>query len=139
MRLFQQIIAEHTCSERCGYHCSVRGPMLSWFHGIAALIATVGLWVFPLHALPPWYCFFGVLSGELLLIYLAGIPASILVALLSRQETRKCLQCGAPMFFAGRHFDPAGTSKPLAEDILLFAIFAGATAAVWRFLVNTGF
>ena len=133
MRLFRQTIAEYTCKQRCGYHRSVVCATLSPFDLIAAGVATIPLWLVSLLN-PwnfPWYYLFGILSGELLLIFGAGFLSSVLVLPFIESADASCKQCRSPMFLAGRHFDPLGSSKPHWSDIVILIVFVGLNVAVW--------
>jgi hypothetical protein len=50
-----------------------------------------------------------------------------------------CKQCGAPMFFAGQHFDPLGSRAPHWTDIAILAVFVGLNISVWIALANGNF
>ena len=131
MRFFRHTIAEYTCTKHCGYHRSVIGANLSFFHVLAAATATVPLWLFSLREQFPWYYFVSILAGELLLVFLAGFLTSFLLMPINSAGTALCKKCGAPMFFAGRHFDPLGSPRPHWSDIVVFVVFVGLNIAVW--------
>jgi hypothetical protein len=139
MRFFRHTIAEYTCTRHCGYHRSVVGANLSLFHIFAAATATVSLWLVslcePWHF--PWYYLFSILAGELLLVFLAGFLSGLLLMPFSTRGTTLCKKCGAPMFFAGRHFDPLGSPKPHWSDMVLFVVFVGLNIVVW-FAIASG-
>ncbi|MFZ2642308.1 MAG: hypothetical protein WA117_15020 [Verrucomicrobiia bacterium] len=131
MRFFSHTIDEYTCTKHCGYHRSVPGANLSLFHVIAAATATIPLWVLSLREDFPWYYFISILAGELLLVLLAGIASSFLLTLFMTAGTSVCKKCSAPMFFAGRQFDPLGSSRPHWTDIVVFVVFVALNVAVW--------
>lgn len=134
MRYFRHTIAEYTCVKRCGYHRSIVGANWSLFHLIAAAAATVPLWLFSLYEQFQWYYLVSILAGELLLIYCAGFLSSFV--LMPFQGTLRCKQCGAPMLLCGRHFDPAGSTRPHWSDIVILVIFIGLNIVVWLSLVK---
>jgi hypothetical protein len=136
MRFFRHTIAEYTCTKHCGYHRSVMGANLSLFHVIAAATATVPLWVLSLREHFPWYYFISILAGELLLVFLAGFASSFLLMPFVTAGTALCKKCGAPMFLAGRHFDPLGSPRPHWNDIVVFAVFVGLNIVVWVALMR---
>jgi len=135
--LFQQTIAEYTCAKRCGYRRSVGGANVALFHWGAAMTAALPLWIYsmgePLHF--PWYYFVSVLAGELLLVIVAGLVSGLALAPFTDRGTSICKSCGAPMFFAGRHFNPAGSKKPHWSDVVIFVVFLAFNVAVWRTLL----
>jgi hypothetical protein len=139
MRFFRHTIAEYTCARHCGYHRSVVGATLSPVSIIAATVATIPLWVVSILN-PwsfPWYYFFSIFAGELLMMFLAGFTCSFLLGPFAASGTTTCKQCGAPMFFAGRHFDPLGSKMPHWSDIVILVVFVGWNVAVW-FAVKSG-
>ena len=133
MRLFGHTITEYTCTRRCGYHRSVVGANLSPFHMIAAATATVLLWLVSLCE-PwnyPWYYLFSILAGELLFVFVAGLLSGLLLMPFTAGGTTVCKKCGAPMFCAGRHFDPLGSARPHWSDIVIFGFFVGLNIVAW--------
>jgi hypothetical protein len=139
MRWFRCVTAEYTCSnKRCGFHRSEVSPTLSPFDLAAAAMAALPLWVVslcePWHF--PWYGFTGILAGELLLVIVAGHVSSFVLALFSPNPGRPCDQCGAPVFHAGRHFDPLGATRPDPADIRIFIIFCAANLLLWILLAR---
>jgi len=131
MRFFRHTIAEYTCAKHCGYHRSEIWPDLSPFHVITAATATVPWWLLLLREQIPWYYFVSILAGELLLVFLAGFLSSFLLMPFSVARTASCKKCGAPMFLAGRHFDPLGSATAHWSDIGVFVVFVGLNIAVW--------
>ncbi len=132
MRFFSHTIADYTCTKHCGYHRSVIGAnLLSLFHVIAAAMAAIPLWVLSLREHFPWYYLISILAGELLLVLLAGIASSFLLMPFMTAGTSVCKKCGAPMFFAGQHFDPLGSSRPHWTDIVIFVVFVTLNIAIW--------
>jgi hypothetical protein len=99
---------------------------------IAAAVAALPLCVVAVRApwYQPWYWVFLVLAGEMLLVILAGLLASILMAF-GQGGRMRCGKCGSPMFFAGSHFDPHGSRRPRLTDGLVLALFVGLNGAVW--------
>ena len=136
MRFFRHTIAEYTCTKHCGYHRSVVGSNMSLFHLTAAATATVPLWVFSLHEEFPWYYFVSILAGELILVFGAGFLTSFLLMPFLTAGTTFCKKCHAPMFLAGRHFDPAGSPRPHWSDVVICVIFVGLNVAVWVALMR---
>jgi hypothetical protein len=134
MRFFRYIITDYTCKQHCGYVRSLVNPALfSPFVLIVAAAATVPWWVVSLGD-PwrcPWYYVFNILAGELLLWIFAGLLSSILLISYSAKGTKVCPKCGATMFFAGRHFDPAGSARPHWSDLVIVAVFLGVNIFVW--------
>lgn len=139
MSLFRHTISGYGCSKHCGYSHSVVGANMSSFHILAATTAAVPLWLRSLRQGFPWYYFVSILAGELLLVFLAGFLSTFLLAPFTiASEARRCPKCGAPMFFAGRHFDPAGSDRPHYSDIVIFGVFVALNAAVWVALLKGG-
>jgi hypothetical protein len=137
MRFFRHIIAEHPCSKQCGYCRSDIEPNMSPFHLIAAAIATVPLWLFSIHENYPWYYLVCILGGELLLVFVSGILSSIfMLPFTIPNQAKSCPKCGAPLFFAGRHYDPLGSERPHLSDIVIFVVFVALNIAVWIFHVR---
>jgi hypothetical protein len=131
MSFFRHTIAEYTCTKHCGYHRSVIGANMSAFHLLAAAVAAIPLWVFSLHEEFPWYYFVSILAGELILVFMAGFLTSFLLMPLFTAGTTLCKNCRSPMFFAGQHFDPAGSDRPHWSDIVIVVFFIGLNVAVW--------
>jgi hypothetical protein len=134
MRLFSHTIAEYTCTKHCGFHRSINGANLSRFHAIAAVVAALPLWLVslcePWHF--PWYYIISIIAGEFLLVFFSGFLSMLLSAPFTiTRESKSCAKCGAPMFFAGRHFDLLGSQRPHWSDILIFAVFVGLNIVVW--------
>lgn len=139
MRLFNQTIAEYICSKYCGYHRSVPGANMSRFHLMAAATATIPIWVLSLWQDFPWYYLPSILAGELLLVYAAGFTCGFVMMPFSRAGTSVCPKCHAPMFFAGRHFDPKGSARPHSSDIVILVIFIALNVCVWVAVLRTIF
>lgn len=139
MPLFQQTIAEYTCTKRCGYHRSVAGANLARFDLTVAVVAALPLWLYLLCSSWrfPWYSLISVLAGELLLLILAGFLHSIFLAPFTTGGAGICKKCGAPMFLAGRHFNPLGSTKPHWSDISVLVIFAAGNVCVWANVLTT--
>src|SRR6478609_344485 len=135
MRIFRHTIAEYTCTKHCGYHRSVVGAHMSFFHLGAAVITAVPLWLFSLHEKLPWHCLVGILAGELLLLFAAGFISSWLLMPFDVQGTVLCKHCQAPMFFAGSHFDPTGSPRPDRSDIVTFVAFIALNVMVGAVLL----
>ena len=138
MRFYRQITAEYTCSKRCGYHHSVVGASLSPFHLICAAIAALPLWLVSLFE-PwefPWYCLVNILAGELLLLFLSGFVSGLVLTPFTSAGTTLCRACGAPMFLAGRHFDPLGSAKPHWSDWVISAVFVAVNLVFWGALLT---
>src|SRR2546423_6230627 len=122
MRFCSHITSDYACTRHCGFHRSIVTPNLSLFHITAAAMATVPLWVLSLQATFPWYYVVSIFACEILLVFLAGLVSTFLLSLFL-PSTTICKKCGAPLFFAGRHFDPSGSPKAHWTDITIFAIF----------------
>jgi hypothetical protein len=105
---------------------------------ISAVIAALLLWVvFSAKTWRfPWYYFFSILAGELLLIFAAGFLSSFLLLPFTARGTTLCKECGASMFFAGRHFDPLGSPRPHWTDVVIFIVFIGVNVAFWFALAS---
>ena len=134
MPLFSRVIAEHCCT-RCSHRCPDESPNLAGFDLIVAGLAAIPFWLVSLRA-PwnfPWYDLVSFLAAELLLIYLAGFLSSFVmiphIAIRHWKDRKGCRLCGAPMRFAGRHFDPAGSWYPHWKDMLIFAVFVALNIA----------
>jgi hypothetical protein len=132
MRLFRHTIAEYRCT-KCGHARSIVTPHLSPFSGIAAGAATVPIWLVNLRDSLgfPWYTLPGIFAGELLLVFFAGLLLSIPLAFYHGIGTRVCRDCGGPVVFGGRHFDPLGSRWPHWTDIVILVVFAGLNTAGW--------
>jgi hypothetical protein len=131
MRFFRHVIEESSCSRHCGYHRSSVSVNLSWFHLLTVTTATVPLWLVSLYK-PwafPWYYLFGIFSSELLLLIFMGFLSSLLF--IPFTAGGPCKECGSPMYFAGRHFDPLGSKKPHWKDFVIFGLFACANIVIW--------
>jgi hypothetical protein len=110
---------------------------MSPFHLIAAAVATIPLFLFSIHEDFAWYYFVSILAGELLLVFLSGFLSMILLAPFTIvRQVRSCPKCGAPLGFAGRHFDPLGSQRPHWSDIMIFVVFIALNIAVWVSLVR---
>ncbi len=158
MRYFRHTIAEHPCTQHCGYKRSDVDANMSPFHLIAAAAATVPIWLFSLHEGFEWYYLVSILAGELLLLFASGILSSILIPPIAaigfvigaiwglitkrpmalRGKIGRCPNCGSTLFFAGRHFDPLGSKHPHWTDIVIFIAFIALNVTVWVCLVKSG-
>ena len=137
MRYFRHTIAEHPCSKHCGYCRSDVETNMGPFHLIAAASATVPLWLFAIHEGFPWYYLVSILAGELLLVFASGFLSMFLSAPFTIvRQVKSCPNCGAPLAFAGRHFDPLGSLRPHWSDILIFVVFVVLNIAVWVSLIR---
>lgn len=133
MRFFRHVITEYTCTKHCGCHRSVISPTLSPFNLIAATAAAFPLWLVSLSE-PwqfPWYYLFSILAGELLLVFAAGFLSTPFLMPFASAGTTVCQKCRAPMFCAGRHFDPLGSARPHWTDVVLFVVFLALNIVVW--------
>ena len=131
--LFQQTIAEYTCSEHCGYHRSVASANLVLFHLAVAAAAALPLWIRLLGS-PwyfPWYYLISILAGELLLVILSGFVSSVVLMPFMAAGTTICRNCGSAVVFCGRHFDPKGAKKPHWSDVVVFVVFIASNVEVW--------
>ncbi len=137
MRYFRHTIAEHPCTKHCGYVRSDVETNMSLFHLIAAATAAVPLWLFSVHEGFQWYYLVSIFAGELLLVFISGFLSMFLMLPFTIvRQVKRCPKCGAPLAFAGRHFDPLGSRRPHWGDIVIFVVFIALNIAVWIFLVR---
>jgi hypothetical protein len=99
--LFQQTIAEYTCSKHCGYHRSVASANLVLFHLAVAAAAALPLWIRLLGS-PwyfPWYYLISILAGELLLVILSGFVSSVVLMPFMAAGTTICRNCAGELLY----------------------------------------
>jgi len=124
-------MATYTCTQ-CGRARSIAQPVFSAFYAIAVLVATIPITIVMMRK-PwdyPWYWVFPIIAGEILAVFMAGMLCSFAYVFV-RIGTNWCRHCGGKTFFAGRHFDPAGSRDPHTADVILFAVFLALNAILW--------
>jgi hypothetical protein len=117
------------CSETCERH---NGTSITKFHLIVALVFALAF-AFRLFRPPwelPWYYFFGIYAGELLLFFISGFPLSFF----GGGMVHRCKKCKSLMMFCGRYFKYE--DKPWPEDYALFVIHAILNVIIWLNLVK---
>lgn len=125
---FSYVTAEYRCTQCTG----VRSEHASTFsvpYVVAALIAAIP-WGFVLSRAPwnfPWYYFFCIFAGELLVLFVAGLPLSFFF--IGGSMARRCSICGAPMTLRGRYFTKL--QKPRWADAALLLLFFAMNVAAW--------
>jgi hypothetical protein len=125
---FSYITAEYRCT-KCPGERSEHGITLSILYVAVAFISAVPLtfvflrtpWSFP------WYYFFCIFGGELLALFIVGLPLSLLF--IGGSIVRRCPNCGAPMTLRGRHFTKS--QKPRWTDCVLLLLFCVLNVVVW--------
>jgi DNA-directed RNA polymerase subunit RPC12/RpoP len=134
---FSYTIAEYRCT-KCSNTRSEHSGTMSFSYVIAAFLAALAL-SFVLFRTPwkfPWYYFFCIFAGELLLLFVAGFPLSLFkLATGAGSITRRCPACGAQMTFRGRHITKSQTPR-LTDYVLLF-LFIAANVCVWLILIRS--
>jgi hypothetical protein len=139
VRLYRHIKAEYVCSE-CKRGRTLIESCISPLDLIAAVC--VGLPVAIVMLLRNvyfswWYCIIAVSAGELLALYASGFISSIFLAFDSR-GTNRCRKCGGSMYFAGRHFDPAGDADAHYSDFAILGIFILLNVGFWIIYARRG-
>ncbi|MEO6567638.1 MAG: hypothetical protein ABIO94_02645 [Opitutaceae bacterium] len=131
MRLYRHIKAEYTCTE-CKRGRTLIESCISRMDLIVAACFAVPVAIVALRSgyFSWWSGIIPVIAGELLALYAAGFISSIFLAFDTR-GTNKCRECGASMFFAGRHFDPAGDEDAHYSDFLILGVFATLNVIFW--------
>jgi hypothetical protein len=128
---FRYTTAEYRCT-KCSNASSEHGTSLSIPYVIAALFGTVPLFVMLFRA-PwnfPWYYFFSIFAGELLLLFVAGFPFTLFnIATGGGSIARPCPSCGASMTFRGRHI--TNSQKPRWTDVVLLVLFCALNVLLW--------
>jgi len=131
VRLYQHIKAEYTRTE-CKRGRTLIESCISRLHLIVATcfgipVAIVARWS---GYFSWWYGIVTVIAGELLALYAAGFISSI-VLVFDTRGTNRCRECGASMYFAGRHFDPGGDEDAHYSDFLILGVFAVLNVVFW--------
>jgi len=136
MRYFRHVIAENPCSRHCGYCRSDIETSVGPFHLIMVVVAAVALGIFLICKGFPWYYMVGMLAGEFFMLFVSGMLSMFLsVPVILIRRVVSCPKCGAPLTFAGRHFDPLGSRLPHWSDILISVVFVALNVALWVFWV----
>jgi hypothetical protein len=126
---FSYITAEYRCTQCTGARFE-HGITLSIPYIAVAFVATITLAIVLLRA-PwsfPWYYIVCIFAGELLLLFIAGLPLT-LFRVAAGSIVRRCPSCGASMTLRGRHFTK--TQKPRLTDFVLLLIFCALNVVVW--------
>jgi hypothetical protein len=128
---FRYTTAEYRCT-KCSNGQSEHETNLSFPYVIAALLGTVPLSVVLFRA-PwnfPWYYFFSIFAGELLLLFAAGFPLTLFKMTTGGGSiARRCPSCGTFMTLRGRHF--TRSQKPRWTDLVLLLLFIALNVVVW--------
>jgi hypothetical protein len=128
---FRYTTAEYRCT-KCSNGQSEHAGSLSLPYLIVVFLATIA-WSFGLFSEPlsfPWYYFFSIFAGELLLLFVAGFPLTLFkMATGGGSIARPCPSCGAPMTLRGRHFTKS--RKPRWTDSVLLLLFAAINVGLW--------
>jgi DNA-directed RNA polymerase subunit RPC12/RpoP len=125
---FSHITAEYRCT-KCPGTRSVHGNALSLLYVAVGFISAIA-WAFVLLRAPwslPWYYFFYVFAGELLALFIAGLPLSMFF--IGGSIIHRCPNCRSPMILRGRHFTKS--QKPLWTDFVLLLLFFALNVVVW--------
>jgi len=131
---FHYRTAEYRCTQCTGAR-SKHGITLSIPYVVVAVIATVA-WSFILLRAPlsfPWYYAFSVFAGELLALFIAGMPLTIFF-IIGGPIIHRCPSCGAPMTLRGQHFTKS--QKPHWNDSVLLLIFIAINVGAWLSLLS---
>ena len=83
----------------------------------------------------PWYHGAGILAGELLLFYAAGLAGGLLMAVTHIRPSR-CPKCRKPLLSAGNYFKNG--ERPNTEDAVLSIVYVGFNVAVWTYFLRIG-
>lgn len=132
---FSYVTAEYRCTQCAGAR-SEHASTFSIPYVVAAFIAAIPL-AFVLFRAPwsfPWYYFFCIFAGELLALFVAGLPLSLFFT--GGSMARRCPNCGAPMTLKGRHFTKL--QKPRWTDAALLLLFLAMNVAAWVVLYRHG-
>lgn len=137
MNLFDHTTAEYGCSKHCGNSVALKGVSLSPFFGVLVLIASVS-WILLLQRFT-WKFLLSIPVVEFVLLFLVGFVLTVLWMPIEAFMTSRCGKCGAPMFLAGRHFDPAGSKRPHWTDIVISILFLAVNVTLgFCLLKSTG-
>jgi hypothetical protein len=127
------IIAEYQCN-KCSKTHSEYASAISIPYVIAAFFGTLAL-LFILLRTPwnfPWFYFFFIFAGELLLLFIAGFPLSLFkLAAGGGSIVRRCPACEADMTLRGRHITKSQT--PRWADYALLVLFTAVNVTLWFF------
>jgi hypothetical protein len=124
---FSYKTAEYHCT-KCSTTYLRHGSTLSIPYLIASFLATIAF-SFKLFRAPwnlPWYYFFGIFAGEILLFFVAGFLVTVIMVIV---EPKFCGKCKAPLQLAGRHFTYSKT--PRWSDYVLFILFVVINIVIW--------
>ncbi len=135
--LFSYITSEYRCTN-CSHTHSEYASTISIAYAITAFLGTLAL-SFILFRTPwnfPWYYFFCIFAGELLLLFVAGFPLSLFkLATGSGSIIRRCPACGANMTFRGRHITKSQTPRRI--DCVLLCLFVAMNVTLWLILQHS--
>ena len=138
MRLFRHVKAEYTCTA-CQRSRTVIESRISPLDLIAMACAALPVVVALVlnNAFSWWYCIIAVAAGELLALFAAGFATNV-IFVFSLAGIDRCRQCNGRMFFAGRHFDPAGDRDAHSSDFVILGVFTIINALFWVAYVRGG-
>jgi len=138
VRLYRHIKAEYSCTE-CKRVRTFIESCISPLDLIVAACAGLPVAIMLLRNafLSWWHCIIAVAAGELLALYASGFILSAFLAF-DALETIRCRKCGGLMFFAGRHFEPAGDAEPHHSDFVILGIFILLNGAFWIIYARSG-
>jgi DNA-directed RNA polymerase subunit RPC12/RpoP len=133
---FNYTIAEYRCT-KCSNTHSQHSSSMSIPFLVLGLLGTFAQSAIFLRA-PwdlPWYYFFCIFAGELILLFISGFLLSM-VKIISgtRTATMRCSACGASMTFRGRHI--AKSKTPRLTDYVVLILFLTLNVAVWLSLCH---
>jgi hypothetical protein len=128
---FSYTIGEYGCT-KCSNTRSEYSATMSFPYVIAAFLAALAL-SFVLFREPwnfPWYYFFCIFAGELLLLFIAGFPLTLFKLVTGGGSiVRRCPACGGQMTFRGQHISKS--QRPRRTDSVLLLLFCALNVAVW--------
>lgn len=129
------------CHTFAGYRCTKCGETYERHGGTSTtiphlVVAFVFAGAFSLRLIRepwglPWYCFFGIYAGELLLFFASGFPLSVIGMLGGRHS---CKKCKAPALLSGRYFNYG--QKPWVEVYVIFSVHTVLNVVIWLNLVK---
>ncbi|MDR2689416.1 MAG: hypothetical protein LBB76_06625 [Azoarcus sp.] len=125
---FNHTYVVHSCVKcREFSHTSNGSPNWSWYYLFLALGAAIPLWLFAVFAdLLPWYHFFGVLAAEMILSYVAGSIAGLLL-MFRNNPPAKCPKCGSDLV-PGSYY---AEGKMNFDDLMDTIIYIGINVRIW--------
>jgi hypothetical protein len=134
MRLYRHIKAEYVCTKCQRGRTLIEHPIspLDLIVAACAGLPVATALLLSNVSLSWWYCIIAVIAGELLALFAAGFISEILL-MFDLWEPARCRECGGLMYFAGRHYDPAGDAGPHYSDFVLLSVFVLLNAAFWIF------